>query len=73
MQTMVHTYLHRGLHRADIPMAGCSPWLTGSHGWKKSRESGYSDDHGYKILFELYFFMRSVKGNNPPLKGLTQL
>ena len=37
-------------------MAGCSPWLTGRTGWKKSLESGYGYDHGYKVVLEIYFY-----------------
>ena len=49
----------RGLRLAAIPMAGCSPWLTGRTGWNKSLESGYGYGHGYTILWR-YIFMRIV-------------
>ena len=37
-------------------MAGCSPWLTGRTGWKKSLESGYGYGYGYKKKYWGYSF-----------------
>ena len=46
----------RGLHRAAIFMAGCSPWLTGRTGWNKYLEAGYGYGYGYTIFLKIYFY-----------------